>query len=288
MPKLPNLPIKDGSVKQDFTDLVNFVRAERITSVVGGMLKSSASGKTIVIPERKHQTCRNSEPPFFPRLTKDYAGNFTFTLTDGCVNEIVTIEADSEADPPIVGGPTSIAHQPDTALVSGGARVKFSISPGQQISVVVVIDPDTGEISTDSDHVTVITETIREDETVAVENEIHYKLAELTDPETGDPEFVLYLAGSNIFYYRSGGLTGHVLIGLYPALNSPAWQGPSTPPDASLHWFKFVNGALVATTHTTVTYSPGTYIWDARTVPAGYGSEIRRIIIPTDTGSMWE
>ena len=83
------------------------------------------------------------------------------------------------------------------------------------------------------------------------------------------------------------GLTGHVMIGIYPAITSPAWQGPSTPPPASLHWFKYVNGVLTATTHTIVTYVVGTG-WPARTVPTGYGDEIRRIIIPTDTGSMWE
>lgn len=84
------------------------------------------------------------------------------------------------------------------------------------------------------------------------------------------------------------GLTGHVLIAIYPALVSPDWQGPSYPPPASLHWFKFSNGLLIATTHTTVDYNPSTYVWDDRVVPTGYGDEIRRVIIPTDTGSMWE
>ena len=82
------------------------------------------------------------------------------------------------------------------------------------------------------------------------------------------------------------GLIGHILIGLYPAQTSPAWQGPATPPNASLHWFKFIDGVLVATTHTTVAYVSSA--WETRTVPDGYGDEIRRIIIPTDTGSMWE
>jgi hypothetical protein len=96
------------------------------------------------------------------------------------------------------------------------------------------------------------------------------------------------LNGEYIEIALSSGITGHVLIGIYPdqgGSGMPPWEGPSTAPDASLHWFKFVNGVLVATTHTTVAYVSGA--WETRTVPTGYGDEIRRVIIPTDTGSMW-
>ena len=47
--KIPSMPQKGGSVEHAVREIINFIRASRITSVRGGLLRESPNGTTIQI-----------------------------------------------------------------------------------------------------------------------------------------------------------------------------------------------------------------------------------------------
>lgn len=51
--KFPNYPRSGRSLRDDFRDLINFARASRITSVIGGKIKETPNGSVLVVDPPK-------------------------------------------------------------------------------------------------------------------------------------------------------------------------------------------------------------------------------------------
>jgi len=175
--KFPDSPIKGVPVAKTMEEVIDYLRPR--PGMPGG-------------PPNENAGTWDTLPPFWPILSGDGAGAYSFTLTDGYVN----------VDP--VGTSTAPSLWKPSGLESSGERVSTAITVGQQIAIM--IDTDEMGIVTGVSMVVEAEDTasIRPD-FVSTDGEIHYKLAVLR-AATGayDAYLEYYLAGSNIYYGING------------------------------------------------------------------------------------
>jgi len=151
------------------------------------------------------QTSEGVEPPFWPTLrTSNGGATFFFTITDGFVVDHRGGNGNN--------GTSAVAapyYPSGISLVFSGDRTEVAITPGQQISIKVVILPD-GDVST----VSMVVEaedanSFNPDPTasvgVGIDGEFHYKIAVLRPAVGNVPAYLnYYLAGSHIYLRHRG------------------------------------------------------------------------------------
>jgi hypothetical protein len=84
MMEMPNTPKQGGNVLAWAQQVVNHLRANRITDVRGGQLKRTPSGTIIDVSGQRNQDQRNTQSPFTVNIYKDGV-NWKVWLVDGKV-----------------------------------------------------------------------------------------------------------------------------------------------------------------------------------------------------------
>jgi hypothetical protein len=175
------------------------------------VVRDTGGGYTLALKRRPSSNPRAL--PFECQLI-DREGQLYITVADGCVNERVPGGEDS----------ATIAHECENIRLGKKAiapetpetRTEFPIQPGQQVSVVVDVDPE-GAIrgTSPEDPVRVVIEPVNQvnsvhyvppigDDTSGKFGEYHYKLATLEPVPDAEDAWQLkrWLAGSHISHFR--------------------------------------------------------------------------------------
>lgn len=275
--KLPQKKkIGDPILASDWNLLIDAITARTPRSGIGLNFTATAGGFSYSAPPATTQSDAG-QPPFSVIAIEKYGegGYYKLTLKEGWLIERVTdtygVTSVVFHMPAYASVALDTTPRPQIVMTFGETLwCKYVLTGGSIASPPeLIVSANTPADSTGTSHVKLIK--LEDDDGNPAIKVFQQSDIELSAPASPGP----------------GGLTGHVLIAIYPAMTDPPWQGPSMPPAAICKWFKYVDGHLVATEQTYVTWSNPDG-WADRVVPDGYGPEIRKVIIPTDTGSMWD
>jgi len=187
--------------------IIDYLRATKIRSFVGGQVRESANGTTLsVIPKGSNQPGKDTLPPFHVRLGVNRGESPTYyvTITDGYVNERIPGGEDDALS----------THFPEN-IKDGDNRATFPVSAGEQVSLIVEVD-EHGAITASGAEaaVRVEVESVNPtsthyepkigDASTGIAGIYHYQLAIIEAPEVegGSPTVKRVLSGSHISHFR--------------------------------------------------------------------------------------
>lgn len=224
--KFPDMPRDGVPVIKTVTELINYVRASRITGVVGGRIKTTTGGTTIDIPTASKTAVAVKPNPFDVSLSVGgtvETPTYSVRVTDGWVNERIPGVNDPVTNASAVHKPHNILWGADgasqTPVKAATDRRSFPITVGQQVSVVVYVDAQgaialpSGSTEAGPTKIAIESEDFKSihyvpprpiDSDVGIAGEYHYKLAVLkaADGTHSAPWLEIFLAGSHLDHFR--------------------------------------------------------------------------------------
>lgn len=225
--KIPSYPKRGDSVDAKFREIIDCLREIQISNVVGGRVKSSRNGTTIVIPNEKSRKFQNDGPPRFAPLAirKIVEGEtVTFGVKVGFGVIVEIIPKGGETSPPdatlehipLIQPETPEGGDPPDKIPLDG-ETEIIIGDGDTVFVKYRTDDmgyifgEPGEEEEDKRPTiefdaappsSVHYQPPNPDEEEGVEGEYHIKLFKLSaNPETGATE-IEYFCQSDIFHYH--------------------------------------------------------------------------------------
>ncbi len=205
--KLPDMPRDGVPVKDTVHAIIDYLRATKIRSFVGGQVRESANGTTLSVkPSGTSKPNKDTLPPFHVRLGVNRGESPTYyvTITDGYVNEII----------PGGTGDALAKHFPEN-IKDGDDRAMFTVTAGKQVSLIVEVDEHGAITASGGDPAVRVAIEDVDPESTHYEPKIgdastgeagiyRYQLATIEAPETegGSPVLKRVLSGSHIQHFR--------------------------------------------------------------------------------------
>jgi hypothetical protein len=169
--KLPDYPRKGIPVEQTVDQIIDFLRASKITSFVGGKVRETPSGTTLALAERPDKKITDSQPPFYPNLYISGTDAFAMKMKDGYV---ILRKNATGSDAVASIKPTGIPD--DLAVVAGD---KFTLK--------IIEDPkglfETAEVIKSSSWPTSTAPELEGGDIVGTDGERHIRLCEVIAEE---------------------------------------------------------------------------------------------------------